>query len=297
VFDVDALIGACQEALAETEPRKAIREVLLKTLSRPTEVGDALRPQEGGLGLLYNAPDLTVLHVVWAPKMRLYPHDHRMWAAIGIYAGQEDNTFYRRADPTNATITESGGKELTTGDVIMLGDDAIHAVANPRLGLTGAIHVYGGDFVNQPRSQWGPGPLEERPYDMEEVRQQFAEANRAWLTAETEDLLRRTYAAFNARDVDAVLATLHDDVDWPNVIDGARVHGHDEVRAYWARQFATIDPHVEPDGMAVDPDGRVVVEVHQVVRDTNGTLLDDRIVKHVYTMRDGLVARMDVIQD
>src|SRR5437588_953180 len=296
MFDVDELIGACQEGLAETEPRKAIREVLLKTLSRPSAVGDALRPQEGGLGLLHNAPDLTVLHVVWAPQMRLYPHDHRMWAAIGIYTGQEDNTFYRRSGPGSRTLTESGGKELTTGDVIMLGDDAIHAVANPRRVLTGAIHVYGGDFVNEPRSQWGPGPLEERPYDIEEVRRQFAEANRAWLTPQIEDLLRRTYAAFNARDVDAVLATLHDDVDWPNVTDGVRVHGHDEVRAYWTRQFETIDPQVEPWGMDVDPEGRVVVDVHQVVRAKDGALLDDRMVKHVYTMRDGLVERMDVIQ-
>jgi predicted metal-dependent enzyme (double-stranded beta helix superfamily) len=185
VFDVDELIGACREALGETEPRKAIREVLLKTLSRPAEVGDVLRPQEGGLSVLHNSPDLTVLHVVWAPKMRLYPHDHRMWAAIGIYAGQEDNTFYRRSSPGSGTISESGGKELTTGDVIMLGDDVIHAVTNPRQVLTGAIHVYGGDFVSEPRSQWGPGPLEERPWDFDEVRQQFAEANRAWLTPES----------------------------------------------------------------------------------------------------------------
>jgi hypothetical protein len=112
--------------------------------------------------------------------------------------------------------------------------------------------------------------------------------------ADIEDLLRRTYAAFNARDVDAVLAHAHIDVDWPNVIDGVRIHGHDEVRAYWARQFETTEPHVQPTQMVRGEDGRIVVDVHQVVRSKDGAVLDDRVVQHVYTFRDGLVVRMDV---
>jgi predicted metal-dependent enzyme (double-stranded beta helix superfamily) len=115
--------------------------------------------------------------------MRLYPHDHRMWAVIGIYTGQEDNTFYRRSAPGSPTLTESGGKEVAVGDVLALGSDAIHAVANPKAHLTGAIHVYGGDFVNEERSQWGPGPEEERPYDMGQLTEAFAEANRRWRNA------------------------------------------------------------------------------------------------------------------
>ena len=112
--------------------------------------------------------------------MDIYPHDHRMWAAIGIYTGQEDNAFYRRTGPGQRTLTESGGKQLRTGDTVVLGDDTIHGVTNPSDRLTGAIHVYGGDFVNQPRSQWGPGALEERPYDIEDARRQFATANETW---------------------------------------------------------------------------------------------------------------------
>ena len=179
MFDVDALIGDCQAAVKESEPHRAVREVLERVMTDADAVGDAFKPRQGGLNILYSAPDLTVLHVVWAPGMVLFPHDHLMWAAIGIYAGQEDNTFYRRRPDQPATVTSSGGKELRVGDVLVLGRDAIHGVANPLGRITGAIHVYGGDFVNQPRSQWGPGPLEERPYEFKVVQEQFAEANAA----------------------------------------------------------------------------------------------------------------------
>ena len=135
--------------------------------------------------MLLNTPELTVLNIVWAPGMVLFPHDHRMWAAIGIYAGTEDNTFFRREGAARRGLTESGGKVLTTGDVMVLGDDAIHSVTNPSDRLTGAIHVYGGDFVHEPRSQWGPGPREERPFDLDIVHRQFAEANAAWAVRAT----------------------------------------------------------------------------------------------------------------
>jgi ketosteroid isomerase-like protein len=111
-----------------------------------------------------------------------------------------------------------------------------------------------------------------------------------------EALLRDVYAAFNARDVEAVIATLHPDVDWPNAFEGGRVTGRDDVRDYWRRQFEQIDPHVEPRRFAAAPDGRVAVTVHQRVRALDGTLLDDREVTHVYAFHDGLVVRMDVIE-
>jgi len=180
MFDLDEFVVRCQGALTEAEPRRVIREVLERAMSEPSKVGDALQPTEGGFTLLHHAEGLTILHVVWAPGMKIYPHDHRMWAAIGIYCGQEDNEFFRRSGPGKRTLVESGGKLLTTGDTAVLGDDTIHAVSNTRNRLTGAIHVYGGDFVNQPRSQWGPGPVEEQPYDINEARRQFAEANDAW---------------------------------------------------------------------------------------------------------------------
>jgi hypothetical protein len=110
-----------------------------------------------------------------------------------------------------------------------------------------------------------------------------------------EALLRDLYAAFNARDVDAVLRALHSDVDWPNAFEGGRVVGHAAVRDYWRRQFAQIDPRVEPLGFADAGDARVAVAVHQLVRALDGSVLADREVTHVYSFRDGLIARMDVI--
>jgi hypothetical protein len=112
--------------------------------------------------------------------------------------------------------------------------------------------------------------------------------------SEHEELLRRAYEAFNARNVDAALALMHRDVDWPNGMEGGRVLGRAAVREYWTRQFEVIDSRVEPEGFTTDAEGRVVVDVHQVVRDTAGELLSDGRVEHVYTIRDGLVERMEI---
>src|SRR5215210_5811707 len=98
---------------------------------------------------------------------------------------------------------------------------------------------------------------------------------------ELEARLRQSYAAFNARDVNTVLTLLHPDIDWPNGMEGGRIHGHAAVRAYWARQWDMIDPHVEPQSFAREPDGRVAIDVRQIVRDHAGTILVDQIVQHV----------------
>ena len=87
---------------------------------------------------------------------------------------------------------------------------------------------------------------------------------------------------------------MHPDVDWPNGMEGGREVGHDAVRAYWTRQFGLIDSQVEPISFSDDDEGRVVVEVDQVVRDLDGELLSEGRVQHVYTLREGLIARMDI---
>ena len=184
-FAIDELVAECQTAIKEDQPALAVRDVLRRALDNPLEVADAFNAQEGGLNLIHVSPELTVLHVTWAPGMRLYPHNHEMWAVIGIYGGQEDNAFYRRDPADKRRLIESGGKTLTEKDVVMLGDDTIHAVSNPLQRLTGAIHVYGGDFVSQPRSQWPPETMSEEAYDMGKVNEEFAKANRAWHQAQT----------------------------------------------------------------------------------------------------------------
>ncbi len=108
------------------------------------------------------------------------------------------------------------------------------------------------------------------------------------------ELLRRAYREFNARNIDGALATMRSDVIWPNGMEGGTVHGHDGVRAYWTRQWGMLDPHVEPKTFETDSAGRVVVGVHQVVRDLSGKTLLDRMVEHVYTIGDGLIQSMDI---
>jgi len=108
------------------------------------------------------------------------------------------------------------------------------------------------------------------------------------------DLLTNTYNAFNARDIDAVLAVMRADVDWPNGWEGGRVYGREGVRDYWARQWAAIDPHVEPVGFDTDETGRTVVKVHQVVRDLEGNLISEGMVEHVYLIEDGLIKSMEI---
>ena len=109
-----------------------------------------------------------------------------------------------------------------------------------------------------------------------------------------EQHLRTIYAAFNARDIDAVLAALAEDVDWPNAWEGGRLRGREAVRAYWTRQWAEIDGRVEPVDIEALGDGRFAVDVAQTVRDLDGQLLSEGRVRHVYELREGLVVRMDV---
>ena len=108
------------------------------------------------------------------------------------------------------------------------------------------------------------------------------------------EILRAAYRAFNARDIDAALAMMHPDVAWPNGMEGGYVQGHRDVRDYWTRQWAMVDPHVEPLDFEVDEAGRIVVNVHQVVRDLAGQVKADRVVQHVYELRDDLIVSMEI---
>jgi hypothetical protein len=107
-------------------------------------------------------------------------------------------------------------------------------------------------------------------------------------------ILERAYAAFNARDIDAALATMDVDVVWPNGMEGGNVYGHDGVRDYWLRQWSMIDPHVDPVRFETGENGCVLVEVHQVVRNLAGDVIKDQMVRHAYVIENGRIKSMDI---
>jgi predicted metal-dependent enzyme (double-stranded beta helix superfamily) len=178
MFNLDHFIADCRAVLAERSPEASIKELVARAVAEPAQVEAVLgTPRQGEITTLHHSPELTVLNVIWTPGMAIYPHDHRMWTVIGLYGGQEDNTFYRRGP---GGLAVAGGKQLGARDVAVLGQAVIHSVANPLRVFTGAIHVYGGDFFGTPRSEWTPDTLQERPFDMERARRVYADANARW---------------------------------------------------------------------------------------------------------------------
>jgi predicted metal-dependent enzyme (double-stranded beta helix superfamily) len=179
VFDLDRFIADCRDAVAEDLSHKAAREVLARAVSDPAAVLAGLgEPQRAEVEPLYRSETLTILNVVWGPRMTVIPHNHLMWAVIGVYTGREDNIFWRRLPAEAGRIEAAGAKSLGARDAEPLGRDIIHTVTNPLDRLTGAIHIYGGDFYAVSRSEWEPETLTERPYDIERNVHLFGEANR-----------------------------------------------------------------------------------------------------------------------
>ena len=179
MFDLDQFIGDCRSALAEDRGGLAIREVVARAVSEPSGVLKALgEPDRAGVRRLHHTPDLTILNVIWGPMMTIYPHNHNMWAVIGIYTGREDNMFWRRLPGEGGRVEAAGAKSLSEKDAVPLGRDIIHSVTNPISRLTGAIHVYGGDFYNADRSEWDPESLSECPYSIDRAIKLFEESNR-----------------------------------------------------------------------------------------------------------------------
>jgi predicted metal-dependent enzyme (double-stranded beta helix superfamily) len=176
MFQKERFIEECRAALEESDPRAAIRELVARAVSEPAHIVRALgEPKRAGVETIYRANDLTILNLCWGPRMVFKPHDHRLWAVIGIYGGREQNIFYCRSEHG---LKQHGTKELHTKNTIPLGTTIIHAVTNPLDQITGAIHVYGGDFFATPRSEWNPQTFEEQPYDLADTMRAFEEANK-----------------------------------------------------------------------------------------------------------------------
>jgi hypothetical protein len=107
-------------------------------------------------------------------------------------------------------------------------------------------------------------------------------------------LIEQAYFAFNRRDFDGALALMTEDVSWPKASEGGRAVGKEEIRAYWTRQWAEFDPHVDPLAITEEDGGKVRVRVHQLVKSLQGAVLSDNEVLHVFTMNTGLIAAMDL---
>ena len=181
MFDLDRFIEDCIAARAADPTHKAVREVLRRAVAEPNAVLRAVgEPKLGHVDRLYYSQSLTILNVVWSPLITLRPHNHRIWALIGVYTGREDNVFWRRRPDAPNRIEAAGAAALCEKDAEPLGADIIHSVTNPIPRLTGAIHIYGGDFFAPGRSEWDAETLVERDFDFGASPRLFADFNARW---------------------------------------------------------------------------------------------------------------------
>ena len=174
-LDLERFVEDCISANSETDAQKAVKEVLARAVSSPNAVLAAVgQPDRAGIVPIHRSETLTIFNARWTPQMNLMPHNHLMWANIGIYTGREDNIFWRETD---ASVAAFYAEALFQKDTAALPVDAVHSVTNPLLRFTGGIHIYGGDFFNTTRSQWNPETLEEEPSDGAVIRKMFEREN------------------------------------------------------------------------------------------------------------------------
>lgn len=159
MYDFDRFIHDLREGVKAAD-FAAVQESVRRALHEKPYAPDPAR-----MRVLHDEPGLMVLHTAVGAGFASPPHDHRTWAVIGVYSGQEDNTFYRLAGNSRA-IEQTGGRSLRDREVMMLQSDAIHKIANPRKETMLALHVYGLNILNIERSAWDPITGVERPFDI-----------------------------------------------------------------------------------------------------------------------------------
>lgn len=180
MFDLQSFIAECQAAVRRDPTHRSVQDVVARAVSDPGAVLAGIgEPSKAELQTLHRSEELTILNLVWGPRMTLAPHNHNMWAVIGIYTGREDNIFWRRLpDDASSRVEAAGARALSAGEAVPLGRDIVHSVTNPINRLTGALHVYGGDFFAAKRSEWNPETLAEGPLDVQNTIRLFEESNR-----------------------------------------------------------------------------------------------------------------------
>jgi predicted metal-dependent enzyme (double-stranded beta helix superfamily) len=177
LFDIDQFVADCRTALAEPGS-KSIKDVVARAVADPASILRTLgEPSQASAAVLFRAPDLTVLNIVWGFRQWTLPHNHNHRAIIGMYAGAEDNIFWRRLPhDAKGRVEAAGAESLRQGNVAVLGRDIIHSVTNPLSKLSMALHVYDGDFMaDTKRSHWDAESLAEAPYDGAVVSPMFGQ--------------------------------------------------------------------------------------------------------------------------
>jgi predicted metal-dependent enzyme (double-stranded beta helix superfamily) len=163
---IEKFVTQCSAAIKEDRGPSATKEVVERSVRDRGLLKEL--PLEAGVKVLHGAEDLTILHVVMAERPvgagSPIPHDHLMWALIGVTHGSEENEFFRRSGPT---IEPSGsGRVIGEGEVLMMGHDTIHSVRNPSSArLSSALHVYGGNLIAAEKTMWCGSDWAEEPFD------------------------------------------------------------------------------------------------------------------------------------
>ena len=166
MFDLDDFIASCRRFVGDPNGARRVLDLMRSVVGNAEGIKKVVAPNESGQAILdvpvFRSAELTILNVTLYPHFASPPHDHRMWAVVGIYEGQENNTFYRSS---GKQLDEVNRREVRAGDAILLGSDVIHAIENPLSSTTLGLHVYGGDLVAAKRSMWEPRSYQELSYD------------------------------------------------------------------------------------------------------------------------------------
>jgi len=167
MFDIARFVAECETAIVTDRGREEVRELLRAAISDPSGIVAAFgRPKRAGVQALHRSSRLTILQIVWPPSFTQTPHNHLLWAETGVYAGREDNVYWRRTPGAKWSIEAIGASSLCTGSCLSLEHDVIHSVTNPLDTVTAGLHVYGGNLSQgAPRSAWDGETLVEKELD------------------------------------------------------------------------------------------------------------------------------------
>ncbi|HXQ45630.1 MAG TPA: hypothetical protein VN806_03390 [Caulobacteraceae bacterium] len=167
MFDLDAFVEQCRQLARDPHAPKKVLDLMRAAVADPAAVKKGVPPLAPNVGVLdepiFRSSELTVLNVTLRPGGLSIPHDHRMWAVIGIYEGREANTFYRR---TAHGLEVANQRTVETGEAMLLGADVVHAIENPLASPTLGLHVYGGDLLGAERGMWRSEADDETPYEV-----------------------------------------------------------------------------------------------------------------------------------